>query len=67
MTATNPERVRLSGWVALDVALLVLFALAAAVCWAIQPLALLVLPVPFAFVFVIIAVLSDRWEDNARS
>jgi hypothetical protein len=60
------ERARLLAWVAVNVALLALFAMAAARCWATEPLAILVLPVPLALLLVALVVVSDRWTPAPR-
>jgi Na+-driven multidrug efflux pump len=64
--ALDQERVRLIAWVAVNVTLLALFAMAAARCWATEPLAILVLPVPLALLLVALVVVSDRWTTAPR-
>jgi Na+-driven multidrug efflux pump len=64
--ALDHERVRLIAWVAVNVTLLALFAMAAARCWATEPLTILVLPVPLALLLVALVVVSDRWTPAPR-
>lgn len=64
--ALDHERVRLIAWVAVNVTLLALFAMAAARCWTTEPLAILVLPVPLALLLVALVVVSDRWTPAPR-
>lgn len=59
------ENVKLVAWVAVVFLLLALFAAAAQTFWTAQPLAILVLPVPFALMLVILVVVSDRWSRHA--
>ena len=42
----------------------VLFAFAAQTCWAAQPMALFVLPIPFATVLIVLVVLKDRYASQ---
>jgi hypothetical protein len=60
------ERAGLVAWVAVNVTLLALFAMAAARCWATEPLAILVLPVPLALLLVALVVVRDRWTPALR-
>ena len=62
--ALDHERTRLIAWVAVNVTLLGLFAAAARRCWETQPLAIIVLPVPFALLLVALVVARDRWTPS---
>ena len=70
MTSTtmhvDHERLRLAAWTAVVFALLAVAAVAAQMFWSTQPLALLVLPAPFAGVLILLVSLNDYVNGRAH-
>lgn len=60
------ERMRLAAWTAIVFALLAVAAVAAQMFWNTQPLALLVLPAPFAGILILLVSLNDYANGRAR-
>jgi len=60
------ERMRLAAWTAIVLALLAMAALVAQTLWNTQPMALLVLPAPFAGLLILLVSLSDYVSGRAH-
>ena len=58
---------RSAAWTAIVLALLAVFAVAAQTFWATQPLALLILPAPFAGTIILLVSLDDYVSGRART